>query len=881
MGWRPFPRRIFVWPRRSAAQIRHDVEAELEHHLDLVAEELESRGRSPEQARREARERFGNLGDARREMIRDDRRFERRLRLRSTLRSVREDIGYALRQFRARPGHTAVTLATLAIGITTATIFFGAVDGILLQPVALDEPEQVMHVWGTEASSGAEREGLAPATVRDLDERSRSFAAVAAGQPHSFDVEGPAGPISVNAWIVSPRWFDVLRARPAAGRLLGPADFDAGAEPTVVITHAFWLSQFGGDPDAIGGTLALDGVPHVVLGVVPADFPEKSRDLFVPRTAGSELWQSRDATFFTGYGRLRAGVSPEAASAELDELAGVLARDFPEANEGLGFEMTSLRSSLVEDVRDGLWLLFAAAVLILVIAGVNAAGLLLAEAATRTRELAVRSAVGAGRGRLVRQLVTETALLAVLAAGIALPLAGAGLGVFRRASPPGMPRIEELGMSAGTVVFATAAAFFVALLVGLVPAFRVARPDLYEALKPGGRSGTLTPGSARLRSVLVGFEVAIAVVLLVGGGLLLRSWVLVLDTEQGYVADGVAAVETHYWHLHDSDAGRVEFARRVVERLGAAPGVEAAGVTTSLPLAEQIGNEDGEILPEGASTARAVRWTVIDPGLLETLEISIVEGRSFTDGDALGAELVALVNREAVRRFWPDGSPIGRVVEIGGGGPRAPHRIVGVVEDVHFGGLEAAVAPAVYVPHAQATDGSVYFTVRTSDDSGLRTLRRVLAELQPSLVVAGEVVLADEVSAAGQPRRFSLMLLTAFGLTALLLTGVGLFGHLSHSILTRQHELGVRLALGAWPARLVRAVTGQGVVLVVAGAATGLVLAFTVSRFMAALLYEVAPADPFTFAAAAAVVLAVGAAASYVPARRVARVDPAAALRIE
>lgn len=881
MSWRPSPGRIFTWPYRSTTQIRQDVDSELEHHLQLVTEELERQGLSADEARSEALRRFGDLGRARREMVREDRRFERSLRLHSLLRSVREDLRYALRQARDRRGHTAVTVATLAIGIATATVFFGAVDGILLQPVALDEPERVVRLWGTDATSEGARDGLAPATVRDLNERSTSFAAIAAGQPHAFDLMGPAGPIAVNAWIVSPHWFDVLRTRPMTGRLLGPADFAPGAEPTVVITHAFWLSQFGGDPAAVGGTLALDGTPHVVVGVLPPDFPVRSRDLFVPRSDAAGLWRSRDATFFTGFGRLRPGMSPETAVAELDELAGVLARDYPESNEGRGFGMTSLQSSVVEGVSEGLWILFAAAVLILVIACVNAAGLMLAEAATRTRELAVRSAVGAGQRRLVRQLVTEAALLTVLAVAVALPLAAAGLGVFRRVSPPGMPRVEEIGMSGGTMLFAAVAAFAVALIVGIVPAARVSRPDLYEALKPGGRSGTMTPGATRLRSTLVGLEVAIAVVLLVGGGLLLRSWMLVLDTEQGYDADGVAAVETHYWQFHDSAAGRAEFARRVVERLAATPGIEAAGLATSLPLADQIGNEDGELTPEGAVAVAPARWVAIGPTTTETLGVSLIEGRSFTDADAASAEPVALVSREAARRFWPDGSPLGRIVDIGSGGPPEPRRIVGIVEDVRFEGPEAVPGPAVYVPHAQAPVGSVYFIVRTSDGSGMRTLRHVLAELQPSLVVAGEIVLIDRVAAAHQPRRFSLVLLSAFGVTALLLTGIGLFGHLRHSILTRQHELGVRLALGAWPGRLVRTVTGQGVALVAVGAVGGLVLAFGASRFMAVLLYRIAPTDPVTFVAAALVVLGVGALASYAPARRVARVDPAAALRIE
>lgn len=886
MSWIPTGRRLFEWPRRSSSQIRRDVDDELAHHLELAADELVRCGWTREEARLEARRRFGDLDGARDAMIADDRRFERRRGWQSVVRSVREDLAFAVRSYARRPGHTVVSLATLTLGITTATIFFGAVDSILLQPVALDDPDRVVQLFATDAARAGKATsggGLAPATVRDIGERSRSFTAVGAAQPHAFDVAGPDGPVAVNSWIVSPGYFEVLRTRPAVGRLLGPGDFEGGAEPALVITHAFWMSRLGADPEAVGTTLALDGTPHVLVGVLPPDFPVRDRELFVPRAAGSGIWESRSASFFSAFGRLRADVSIDAARAELDEVAGALARDYPEANEGRGLTFVGLRASLVGDTGQTLWILFAAAVLILVIACVNAAGLILARAVTRTRELAIRAAVGAGHGRLMRQMLTETVLLATVAGAIAVPLAAAGLGLFRALSPPTIPRIDELALDPSVIAFATLTAFAVALLVGLVPAARVSRPDLYEVLKPGGRSGTLTPGTTSLRALLVGAEVAIAIVLLVGGGLLLRSWVNVLDTEQGYTATGVAAIEAHYWQFHEDGAGRAEFARLVTERLASVPGVEAAAAATSLPLAEPIGNEDGELArPEDARPTTA-RWLAVTPGYFAALGIELVAGRQFGEADRPDAEPVVLLSREAMRRLWPDDSAdaVGRTVLVGDDGAFVPHRIVGVVEDTRYAGLELDPEPVVYAPHAQAPVGSVYFVVRTDGGSGLAIIRDVLAELQPSLVASGRVSLADAVAAAGRPRRFNLMLLTAFALTALFLTVVGLFGHLSGSIQSREHEFGVRMALGAWPARLVRAVVGQGVTLVLAGATGGLLLAFGLARFMDALLYEVPTSDPLTFLASVLLVLAIGVAASYLPARRIARVDPAVALRVE
>jgi len=884
MSWIPTDRRMFDWPRRSSSQIRRDVDDELAHHLELAADELIRRGWAREEAAIEARRRFGDLVGARDAMIADDRRFERRHRLHALIRSVREDMIFAVRSYARRPGHTVVSLATLTMGITTATIFFGAVDSILLQPVALDDPDRVVQLFGAEAGAeeAAQRDGVAPATVRDVGERSRSFVAVGAAQPHSFDVDGPDGPESVNAWIVSPGYFEALRTRPAIGRLLGPGDFESGAEPVLVITHAFWMSRLGGDLEAVGTTLAVDGAPHVLVGVLPRDFPVRQRELFVPRAASAVIWESRFASFFNAYGRLRSDVPIETARAELDEVAAGLVRDFPEANEGRGLSLAGLRTSLVGDAGKTLWVLFAAAILILVISCVNAAGLILARAVTRTRELAIRAAVGAGHGRLMRQMLTETALLVTVAGALAVPLTAGGLGLFRALSPPTIPRIDELALDPRVVAFATLTAFVVALLVGLVPAARVSRPDLYEVLKPGGRSGTLTPGTARLRALLVGAEVAIAIVLLVGGGLLLRSWVKVLDTEQGYTETGVAAIETHYWHFHEDGVGRSEFARLVTERLASVPGVEAAAATTSLPLAQQIGNEDGELARPEDPRPTTARWLAVTPRYLETLGIRLVAGRGLTEADGPEAEPVVLLSREAVRQLWPDdAAAVGRTVLVGADDAPVPHRVVGVVDNVRYAGLEAAPEPVVYAPQAQAQGGSVYFVVRTAGESGIRVLREVLAELQPSLVVSGQVSLPEEVLAAGRARRFNLMLLTGFALTALFLTVVGLFGHLSCSIRSREHELGVRMALGAWPARLVRTAIGQGVTLVLAGALGGLLLAFGLARFMDSLLYEVPTSDPLTFLASALLVLAIGTAASYLPARRIARVDPAVALRVE
>ncbi len=882
MSWNP-PRRLFDWPWRSRAQIRRDIDAELAHHLYLVERECERAGMTPDAARTEARRRLGDMAGARREMIRDDRKFETRNRLRFAGQAFTEDVRYAFRTFRDQPFFAVVTLGTLTVGIATATVFFGAVHSILLRPLALDDPDRVVSVWGTEIAAGVTHDGLAPATIADIRERSRSLEALAAAQPHSFDVAGSNAPISVNSWVVSEDFFKVLRTVPAAGRLLGSGDFLEGDEHVVVLTHAFWTSHFGGDATVVGSTMALDNEPYRVVGVVPADFPQRSRDLFVPRPSGDPLWESRFASFLSAFGRLRPGVSIESARADLREVAGQLALDYPDANEGRGLELEDLRADIVGDVSQGLWLLLAAAILILVVSCINAAGLLLAQATTRTRELAVRAAIGAGHGRLMRQLLTETSILAAAAAAFAIPIAAAGLGIFQRASPQGMPRIEELTPDYRIVVIASITAFAVALLVGLVPALRVARPDLYEVLKPGGRSGTLTPATARFRSALVCSEVAIAVLLLVGGGLLFRSWGLIQDTDQGYSATGIAAVETHFWQFHeDEDAeGRAEFARLVTERLKSVPGVQSAAVSTSLPLAEQIGNEDGVLLRPADVTPTAVRWMAVSPGYFETLGVSHLAGRPFDVSDVATSEPVAIINAESARRLWPGEDPVGQSALVGGNGEATPTRIVGVVSDVRYAGLEADPGPTVYVPHAQAGEGSVYFVVRTAGEPGHQLLRQVLADIQPGLVLADEVALADLLVEAGKPRRFSLMLLSVFGFIALLLTVVGLFGHMSHNVRTREHELGIRMALGAWPGRLIRMVLRQGLVLVALGTVTGLVLAFGLSRFMSALLYGVAPSDPVTFGAAAVLVFCVGLAASYLPARRVSRVDPVVALRTE
>jgi putative ABC transport system permease protein len=849
-------------------------------------------GLSDEAAHAQARCEFGDVEAARAALRTEDERQGRRARIGELLAEARQDARFGMRTLRRAPGFTVVAAATLAIGIGASTAIFGAVDGVLLKPLPYPDADRVVVLWQQQRRDAAEQEELAPGTFVDVREQATSFGALAAAEPFSLDLQTPDGPETIPTWLVTEGYFDVLAVRPLMGRALRPDDHLPGGARVVVLAHRVWRERFGADSGIVGRALTLDGAPHTVVGVMPPTFQlPMGAELWAPKVISADERARRGGGYWLALGRLKPGVTPVSAAEELGRIARRLGREHPRTNADVDLLLVPLPEQLLGRARPALLLLLGASGVLLLITCANVANLTLARAMHRGRELAVRSALGAGRGRVVRLLAAEGAVLAALGGTCGVGLAWAGVRAIRAMAPADLPRAEDIGLDARVLAFAVGVTVATACLFTVVPALRgtggARGGGLAEAIKAGGRS-TPTRARHRTRRSLVVVEVALSLVLLVGAGLLVRSFVSLLRVDRGFRTDHVLAVTVQAWQWYPTPPQRAAFARAAVARLGALPGVRAAGVTSSLPLAEGIGQDEtgftveGRPQPTGAEIPRT-HVTVASPGYFDALGITLRRGRGFTDADDGRAAPVVLVTEALARRHFPGEDAVGRriVVGIGRVAPAVAREIVGVVADVRQTGLAADPGPGVFLPHGQAPTGALTFTLRTVGDPALLTAaaKRELWALNGAMPIAGATTLDQLLSSAVRERRFHLALLGGFAAVALLLAAVGLYGVLSHGIRERRHEFGVRVALGARRADLTALVLREGALLVGVGAAIGCGLALAGTGLLRAMLFRVSPFDPLTFGAVTALVVLVAAGASLVPARRAAGADALPALR--
>lgn len=879
----PLPRQ-FRLPFRGTRELRRDIDAELDHHLAAVADDLVRQGMDPDAAAQEARTLLGDRAALQRALLRQGARGEWGQRMLTILRETLADAGFAFRLAARRGGTAALIVATLALGIGVATTFATAVDAIVFRPLALAEPDRVMSLVRVEETTGR-TDGVAPGTIADWRERSRAFVAIAGTEPYSLSYREESGPVSIGTWRVTERYFDVFQATPVAGRLLEEADFEPSAEAVVVVSYPFWASRFGADPAAVGSILSLGGdqVPYRLVGVLPADFPyADGRDLYVPRPLVGPLRQNRYANYYPTFGRLAAGSTRESAEAEMRRIAAATALEFPDSDAGLSVAVSPLASSITDGARPALLLLLLASLLILAIACVNAASLILAEAARRSRELAVRAALGAGRWRIVRQVAAEVGLLAIAAGLLGVAIAAAGVGAFRRLAPEGLPRLNELAVDGRLLLLGTATSVVVALLVAVAPALRGVGADLHLALKAGGRGGLRSRESIRLRSALVTVQVSLAVVVLAGGGLLLRSWMALGDTDQGYSPVGVVGAEAHIWGSHPTPESQRLFTREAVRRLQEAPGIRAS-IASSLPLSDGIGNEDAEVQAPGALRPLEAFGVIADEGYFDLLGIPVLEGRGIDRDIRAEGEPVVVISDAIARHYWPGGGAVGSLLSVSYGGPPVASRVIGVVGDVQYQSLERAQGPTVYLPFVQSPTGSFFVVAAGAQPSSATDplVRSVLRDMAPTLAFGQVVQLEQQVWSAGKGRRFSLLILGAFGMVSAALTAIGLFGLMAHMIRMRTRELGIRLALGALPRRLQRLVLRQAAALVALGVALGVVAFLLGGGLMRRMVYGVVTNDPVTIVAVALAVGLLALTAVWQPARMATRIDPAAALRAD
>ncbi|MGE0555952.1 MAG: ABC transporter permease [Gemmatimonadales bacterium] len=872
--------------RRLRALVRRrrlddELDDELAFHLAMEVERYLADGLEPAEARRRARLAFGAVQDHR-EATRDARGL-------GALDDLLRDLRHGARGLRRRPGYAVVVLLTLGAGVGGSAAIYGAVDGILLTPLPYPAPERVMGIWQTDLAKGLERLEPSPANFLDLRDRTRSFRSLTAMEPFGFDLQGDEGPIYLPSWLVYRDFFETFGMRPSLGRLPRPDEYDEGATPVVVLGHGAWQRWFGADSGVIGRAYQMDGLARTVVAVMPPEFAMPRADVvWAPKLVTGWERQARSNTFYTVFGRLADHATPETAAAELETLAASLRLEHPRINAGLGLVAVPLPIQVVGEARDAMLLLLGAVGLVLLVVMANVGSLQLARAAGRAREFALRGALGAGRRRVIRQLVTENLLLAGLATVLGFAVARAALAGIRSLAPAGFPRLDQLTADGHVLLFAGLVSAIVVLSAGVWPARVATGIRLHDSMGSGGRT-TGGPRLGRAHGGLVVLQVGFSLVLLIGAGLLTRSFLTLLREDRGFRVAGTVTFTVQSWSYYDAPAARVRFVGEVLDRLRSTPGVRAAGMLSAVPLAASIGAEhtalavDGLEATEPNGAQRQVHYVAATPGALEALAVPVTAGRGLEARDRADALPVALVNQAFVARYFGELDPIGKRIAVGvlrGGTPPTRREIVGVVGDVRRLALSEAPLPTVYLPLAQAPTGANAFVIRGEGDpmALLTAGKRILHAVNPAIPVYHEATMAELVGASVQDRSFLLAILAGFATLALGLAAAGLFGLMSYRISDRTREIGVRMAFGAGRGRVLAMVLRQGAALAATGIALGLAGSVAVTHSLASRLYRVAPLDPTTFGLAALVLLATALLATWYPAWRASTIDPIRAL---
>ncbi len=813
--------------------------------------------------------------------------------------AIIQDFRLACRALLRQPGFAVVAVLTLGLGMGATSAIFSVFRAVLLSPLPYSEPDRRVMVWSR--WTGWDKTWVSPAEVRDYRERARQLRGVAAWSTGQANLTGNGNPERVGAGQVTANLLEVLGATPLIGR-----GFRAGEDATgegaavALLGHGLWQRRFGGDPAIVGRTIQLDGRSVEVIGVMPAGFrlPTDFREDFAEP---SELWtplvldpdpDNRGNHGLYAAAMLAPGASAEQANAELKAITTAMTREglYSEAMRFEAFAVPFV-DEILAPIKPALWLVSAATLFLLLIACANVANLLLARAESRRREMALRTALGAGRLRLLRPLLAETLILAGAGAALGLVLAFGGTRMLVEANLSAIPRAGEARIDLAVLAFSSLVALLTALVCSIVPALRASKVDLTDSLKDGAQNVTGGSARQRTRSTLVVAEMALAVVLLVSAGLALRSLWALRQVPLGFNPDRVLTLRLSLPQASYAESVHVEaFYQQLVERVRAIPGVAAAGAVRSLPLAATIGDWGLDIDGYVESPGRNAKgdWQVATDGSFEALGETLVAGRFFTAADRADTMPVAVVNETMARKYWADGNPVGRRIRMGS--PTRPWiTVVGIVGDQQHNGVGTTVKEKFYRPHAQFSQSTEFairdmtLVVKTTGEplDVLPSVRREIAALDPALPIAAVRPMTDVVSGAIAAPRFTGWLLGLFAVTALTLAAVGIYGVLSYLVNQRTREIGIRMAVGAGSGEIVRLILGRGLGLALAGVAIGLVAAFAASRVMASLLYEVQPRDPATFIAVPGVLTLVAILASLLPALRATRVNPIVALRTE
>lgn len=879
-------KRLFKRPQERAA-IPQDISDEVRFHLERKVERLIAGGMNEDEARREALLKFGDVEGVKSAMTKEQKagitgQFWDRMR---------QDIRFALRQVMRNPGFTAVTVLTLALGIGSTTAIFSVVDGILFRPLPFPEPHELTVVWADWSRAGGPvDEWVNFPNYNDLKERSRTLEAVAAWGGGSLTLTGQSEPEQVVVGSVSHDMFsEVLRASPALGRGFLAEDDRPGAPGTVILTDGFWRRVLGADPAVVGAELILNDVPRTIVGVMAPEFDPpfmEDAEIWIPmREDISDHSCGRGGACLHAVARLAQGTTLEEARAEAARIGGQLEEEYPDANLNTGFTLRPLRDDMVADTRTGLLVLLSAVGFVLLIACVNVANLLMARATARASELAIRSALGAGRRRLITQLLTESALLALLGGALGLGVAFLGTDALISLAPAGTPRIDTVGVDGRVLFFAVAATAMTGLLFGVMPSLRTTAGEIDDGLREGGRGGSRGIRGIRTRGVLVSGQIALALVLLVGAGLLVRSFQNLRTRDLGFRPDGVLTMQVGLPSSRYPDADALRSFRTILEeRLAALPGVTSVGTTSWLPLTgfgsdTGFNIEDQPLPPPGQN--QAVWFRRVTPGYPDAMGMTLVAGRWLTERDDQNAPLVVVINDGLARRFFPGADPVGQRINLGNPATPTWREIVGVAAEGRYFGIRDDSRDALYLPYDQGPVRTLFVALRSTRELSALSgeLRGVVSELDPSLAVARitpmESLVADDLG----PDRFVTVLLTLFSGAAVALAVVGLYGVVSYGVGLRMREMGVRIALGAEGEDIQWLVLRSSLAPVALGLAIGLAGGLLLMRLMENLLFGVSAADPWTYGIVALILACVAAAATAVPARRAARVDPIQVLR--
>ena len=806
---------------------------------------------------------------------------------------VLQDIRYAARKLARTPAFTGIAAFTLALAIGATTAIFSVIDGVLLKPLPFHEPERVVRVTNLR---GGNRMPSSTSDYLDFQKETKSFAALSGIDNQAMNLTGASSPERVQAARVSATFWSLLGVQPELGRGFAPKEDEPSAARVVVLSNGLWTRRFGADPKILGQTILLDGNSYTVVGVAPArfSFPD-TPDVWVPMVFSADDLNpgNRGGHWMGIIGRLAPNVTVAQADGEMVELTRRLEQQYPESNTGLSGAVIPMQEYLVGDVRPALYVMLGAVAFVLLIACANVANLLLVRAASRESEMAVRTALGAGSWRIVKQLVTESLLLAVIGGLLGTLLALWGVDLLLAMAPAGLPRISEVSVNGTVLLFTAGLTLLTGVLFGTFPALQAARANVSGMLKEGMRGSSGGVASRRARNSLVMAEMALAVVLLVGAGLLIRSFSKLLAVDPGFRAERVVM-----FTVAAPDAKYGQYAQRrvmvadLIERMKRLPGAQGAAVVTGMPLTSIMMRTAAHIVgtPEDKPAERKVTdIAMVTPGYFATMGIPMVSGRDFSDRDGSGAPVVSIVNQEFVKRYFPNENPIGKRIELGweqdtaatGGNMTLGGEIVGVVGNVKRRGLAEEIVPETYASYMQPTFSSFSVVVRSTADPStvMAGIRAQVRELDRDLPISELRQLSELVSSSVSRPRFYTMLLGVFAGIALILAAVGIYGVISYAVSLRTRELGIRIALGATGRQVSRLVLQQGVTLALAGVVLGGAGAYWLARFLSKLLFEVKATDPLTFIAVAGLLTAIAALACYIPARRAARVDPLMAMR--